>query len=362
MNDFDESNITAADRWRNATRAFLFLFAFLLGIKGLGDGFSILGGDLMQGFFRATENPFLGLMVGILATSMVQSSSVTTALIVGLVAAPENPLPIANAVPMIMGANFGTTITNTIVALAHVRQKDEFKRAFAVSTCDDFFELCSLSVLLPLEITTGIIRRTAEYLAAGLEGTGGLDYQGPVRVALDFSWAQIHRLVDWTFAIPEQAKGVLLILISCVLIYGGLVSLVKLLRTRAKSRAAAAVNWALNRAAPVAMLVGLGVTVLVQSSSVTTSLLVPLAGAGLLSLERAFPVVLGANLGTTMTALLAALAITGPNAKAGLTIALVHQCQSTGFSRCWSRYGLDSSARRLDMRGLACDLPRNIRS
>ena len=285
---------------------------------------SVLGGDMMQGFFRATENPFLGLIVGILTTSIVQSSSVTTALIVGLVAAPVNPLPIANAVPMIMGANFGTTITNTIVALAHVRHKDEFKRAFAVSTLDDFFELCSLSVFLPLEIATGIISRTAEFLAGGLEGAGGLDYHGPVKIALDFSWNQVHRLVDWAFAIPEAAKGGVLILISGVLIYGGLLSLVNLLRTRVKNRAAAAVNWALDRAAPVGMSVGLGVTVLVQSSSVTTSLLVPLAGAGMLSLERAFPVVMGANLGTTMTALMAAMALTGPNAKAGLTIALVH--------------------------------------
>ena len=324
MKEFDESNITAADRWRNGGRALLSLFLFLLGIHGLGDGFGLLGGDMMQGFFRATENPFLGLIVGILTTSMVQSSSVTTALIVGLVAAPTNPLPLANAVPMIMGANFGTTITNTIVALAHARHKDEFKRAFAVSTCDDFFELCSLSLLLPLEITTGVISRTAEFLASGLGGVGGFDFKGPLKIALEFSWTQVHRFVDWAFSIPEQVKGVLLIVLSGALIYGGLISLVKLLRTRAKKRAAAAVHWAIDRAAPVAMLVGLGVTVAVQSSSVTTSLLVPLAGAGLLTVEQAFPVVLGANLGTTMTALLAAMALTGGNAKAGLTIALVH--------------------------------------
>jgi sodium-dependent phosphate cotransporter len=124
--------------------------------------------------------------------------------------------------------------------------------------------------------------------------------------------------------ISEQALGGVLIIIAGVCIYAGLISLVKLLRTSMKSKAAAAVNWALNRVALVGMLVGLVVTVIVQSSSVTTSLLVPLAGAGLLTLEQAFPVVLGANLGTTMTALLAAMATTGPYAVAGLTIALVH--------------------------------------
>ena len=293
-------------------------------MNGLGDGFALLGGDLLQTFFRATENPFLGLIVGILATSVVQSSSVTTALIVGLVAAPDNPLPVANAIPMVMGANFGTTITNTVVALAHVRHKDEFKRAFAVSTIDDFFELASVIVILPLEIATGFLRHTAEVLAGMLVGVGGLDFEGPVRMALKFGWAQIVRSVDWAFEMPPAAKGVVLILISGILIYGGLVSLVRLMRTKLKSRAASVVDWALGRAAIVGMLVGLLVTVIVQSSSVTTSLLVPLAGAGLLSLERAFPVVLGANLGTTMTALLAALATTGPNSQAGLTIAVVH--------------------------------------
>jgi sodium-dependent phosphate cotransporter len=66
------------------------------------------------------------------------------------------------------------------------------------------------------------------------------------------------------------------------------------------------------------------VTVMVKSSSITPSLLVPLAGAGLLTLRQAFPITLGANVGTTVTALLAALAVSGPNAGAGIRIALVH--------------------------------------
>ncbi|MCK5489960.1 MAG: hypothetical protein KAI98_08220, partial [Gemmatimonadetes bacterium] len=52
------------------------LFIFLLGVNGLGDAFKSLGGGLLDSFFAATENPFMGLMVGILATTLVQSSSV----------------------------------------------------------------------------------------------------------------------------------------------------------------------------------------------------------------------------------------------------------------------------------------------
>ncbi len=131
------------------------LFLFLTGVQCLGDGFKLLGQDLLNSFFTTTENPFIALMVGILATTLVQSSSVTTAMIVGLVAAPENPLPMANAIPMVMGANIGTTVTNTLVSLAHVARKDEFLRAFSVATCHDFFNFIAVAILLPLEMATG---------------------------------------------------------------------------------------------------------------------------------------------------------------------------------------------------------------
>jgi len=75
----------------------------------------------------------------------------------------------------------------------------------------------------------------------------------------------------------------------------------------------------------VSILVGTAVTVMVKSISVPTSLLVPLGGAGLLRPDRAFSVATGANIGTTATGFLAALAACGPtNAMAGLQIALVH--------------------------------------
>ena len=73
------------------------------------------------------------------------------------------------------------------------------------------------------------------------------------------------------------------------------------------------------------MLVGAGLTIIVQSSSVFTSTLTPLAGAGLVTLERAYPLTLGSNIGTTTTSLLAALASKG-NEKEAIQIALVHLC------------------------------------
>jgi len=299
------------------------LFVFLLGVNGLGDAFKSLGGGLLDSFFAATENPFMGLMVGILATTLVQSSSVTTSLIVGLVAAPVSPLPIANAVPMIMGANIGTTVTNTLVSMAHMGRKDEFYRAFSVATCHDFFNFMAVILLLPLEMATGYLQKTATALSSLLTGIGGVDYDSPLKGALKTALkpikAGLHAVSD-----SEHVQAILLVAVSGLLIYLALLFLVKVMRGAMHSRVETIVSRGLFRSPLLAIIVGIIVTVMVQSSSITTSLLVPLAGAGLLTLERAFPVTIGANIGTTVTAFLAALAVTGPNALAGVTIALVH--------------------------------------
>ncbi len=299
------------------------LFIFLLGVNGLGDAFKSLGRGLLDSFFQATENPFMGLMVGILATTLVQSSSVSTSLIVGLVAAPENALPIANAVPMIMGANIGTTVTNTLVSLAHMGRKDEFYRAFSVATVHDFFNFMAVVILLPLEMATGYLQKTATWLSSSLTGLGGVEYDSPIKGALKAALKPIkggiHAVSD-----SERLQAALLILVSGLLIYFALLFLVKVMRGAMSSRVETMVSRGLYTSPIVAMILGIVVTVMVQSSSITTSLLVPLAGAGLITLEQAFPITIGANIGTTVTAFLAALAVTGPNALAGVTIAVVH--------------------------------------
>ena len=308
--------------WRPLA-ALSLLFVFLLGVKGLGSGFRLLGEDLIQSFFAATENPFVGLVVGLLATTVVQSSSVTTSMIVALVAAPENPLPLANAIPMVMGANIGTTVTATIVSLAHLGRRDEFERAFPVAICHDTFNYFSVLILLPVEMATGFLRSTAVGLAGMLGGVGGVEYESPLDTALDAGLAPLAALAGLVFS-AQGARATFLIALSGLFIFFALFLLVRLLRTALHARVRQAINGALGRSAVLSMLVGAAATVMVQSSSITTSVLVPLGGAGLLRLEQAFPVTIGANIGTTVTALVAAMAVSGPNAAAGLQIALVH--------------------------------------
>lgn len=299
------------------------LFLFLLGVNGLGDAFKSLGGGLLDAFFAATSNPFMGLIVGILATTLVQSSSVTTSLIVGLVAAPSNPLPLANAVPMVMGANIGTTVTNTIVSLAHMGRKQEFYRAFSVATCHDFFNFMAVALLLPLEMATGYLQRTATALSGLLTGMGGMEYDSPIKGALKAALQPIKSAIAGVVD-SEKLQAVLLVMVSGFLIYFALTFLVRVMRGAMHSRVEIIVSRGLHQAAIFGIVVGMLVTVMVQSSSITTSLLVPLAGAGIITLAQAFPITIGANIGTTITALLAALAVTGPNARWGITIALVH--------------------------------------
>ena len=301
----------------------LLLFGFLVGVKALGAGFELLGGDAVEAIFAATANPFMGLIVGILATTLVQSSSVTTAMIVGLVAAPEAALPLSNAVPLIMGANIGTTVTATLVALAHMGRREEFERAFPVAVCHDIFNYLTVAILLPVEMATGYLRRTAETLSGVLQGAGGFDYESPFAEVLSAAVTPVEFIVARLFGMT-QFQGVAIILVSAGIIFTALFLLVKVMRSLVRTRVEGLVTNALGSNAVLANLVGVAVTVMVQSSSITTSLLVPLGAAGLLRLEQALPITIGANIGTTVTALLAALAGSGVNAGFGLQIALVH--------------------------------------
>ena len=93
--------------------ALVYILIFAAGL--IGTGFKTIAGEQAQQLFEFAKNPFAGLLVGTLCTALIQSSSTITSIIVGLVA---GGLPVAIAVPMIMGANIGTTITNTLVSLA----------------------------------------------------------------------------------------------------------------------------------------------------------------------------------------------------------------------------------------------------
>lgn len=295
------------------------LYLFLVGVKLLEGGIKGLGADYTDALFDSVSNPVAGLFVGILATVLVQSSSVTTATIVGLVA--SGVIGVEAAVPMIMGANIGTTVTNTLVSLTHARQTEQFRAALTAATMHDFFNVIVVIVLLPLEIITGFLSRTATSIANVFvdEGVGG-SFDSPIKAAVKWFASIIEDLIERVLT-NDTAISVVGIVLAIAIIFFTLSFITKNMRLLVADRIERSLNAALAKSGLVGMLVGMLVTIAVQSSSITTSILIPLVASGLLLVRNAYPITLGANIGTTITALLAALAAGSVD---GLTIAFTH--------------------------------------
>jgi solute carrier family 34 (sodium-dependent phosphate cotransporter) len=294
------------------------LYLFLVGISLLESGIAGLGGEVQGELFASVTNPIAGLCVGILATVLAQSSSVTTATVVGLVGG--GLIGVDQAVPIIMGANIGTTVTNTMASVGHIRRPREFRNSFAAATVHDLFNILSVSILLPVELLTGVLSESAEWISERLVGTGGATYESPLRQMVRGPAGVVADL--WGAVASDTLLGVLLIATGLVAIFIALAFITKNMRRLVAARVERSLNAMLGRGAGVpAILLGIVITVAVQSSSITTSVLVPMAAAGVITLRNVYPVSLGANVGTTITALLASLAASRPEA---LTVALVH--------------------------------------
>jgi sodium-dependent phosphate cotransporter len=296
------------------------LFLFLVGVGLLESGINALGSDVQEELFSSVSNPMAGLFVGILATVLAQSSSVTTSTIVGLVGA--GLLGIDDAVPMIMGANIGTTVTNTLASLGHLRRPAEFRLAFAAATVHDAFNLLAVSVLLPIELLTGVLSSAAEFLTELLLGGSGAEFDSPFKAAVKVPVGWVEELWGDVAGLQGTLLGVVLVVTGLAAIFLALTFVTKNMRQLIAARVERSINAMLGRGGGVpAILLGVIITVAVQSSSITTSIMIPLSAAGVVSLVNAYPVTLGANVGTTISALLASLATDRPEA---LTVALVH--------------------------------------
>lgn len=278
----------------------LSLYLFLFSLELMGTSLKMFGNGLATTLIETTTNPLVGLFIGILATSVIQSSSSTTSIVVGLVSA--GTLNVANAIPIIMGANIGTSVTGLLASLTQIRRSNEFRRSFAAAIVHDHFNLLAVIVLFPLQHFTNFLGIAASYLGKEFQNIGGLHFLSPVKYATK---PAVQVLIN----IIGEHPWILLILSLFFLLFA-LTRMVKSLKNLVVKKAEAWFDRHLFKNAFRAFLVGLLLTATVQSSSITTSLAVPMAGAGLLTLVQIFPYTLGANIGTTVTAILAAL-VTG---------------------------------------------------
>ena len=297
------------------------LYLFLVGIGGMGYSFKLFGKEFSQKILEATSSPMVGLFIGVLATTIVQSSSTTTSIVIGMVAAEA--IGVRSAIFMVMGANIGTTVTAKLVSLGHITRKAEFRRAFAASSVHDTFNLTTVALVYPLEYYFRIIETTATWMGGIFVEVTGITK--PENYLKKITKPAVEGLSDLFNNIPW-----LVLLVSVIITFFMLWGIVKLLQSLVLKKLESFFDTYVFRNLAMSFIVGLVLTVMVQSSSITTSLIVPLAGAGVLRLQQIFPFTIGANIGTTITGLLAALAVAGqPDIAptlvlAGDTVAFAH--------------------------------------
>jgi len=356
-----------------ACGALFFLYFFLFSLELLGNSAKVLGGCSAGGLLSDKTNPVAGLVIGELATALVQSSSTTTSIIVTLVGA--DAVSVKSGIYLIMGANIGTSVTNTIIAMGQMGSGDQLERAFAGATVHDLFNLLSVAVLFPLELISGYLyyltkAMLPDEVSDGDKWTGPLkkivsplagrvlkanknvikevatqkvencDAYYPVKCIDDIEdykhcaskcdkdAGETHEsgdcgrvgliTCDKKTGCPaffqngatkqdDNTSGGVCLFLSLVLLLICLMGLVNVLQRGLMGMSTRVIYKATKVPGVFAILIGAAITVLVQSSSITTSVLTPIVGLGVIQLEQMLPLTLGANIGTTITGLLAAL-------------------------------------------------------
>ncbi|EJD8481259.1 Na/Pi cotransporter family protein [Staphylococcus pseudintermedius] len=217
---------------------------FLYGLKVMGDGLQASAGDRLRNILnKYTSNPVLGVLAGMIVTILIQSSTGTTVITIGLVTAGF--MTLKQAIGVIMGANIGTTVTAFIIGI-------------------DLGEYAMPILALGAFLIFFFKRSKINNIGRVLFGFGSLFF------GLEFMGGAVKPLAEL------EGFRQLMLDMSSHTIYG--------------------------------ILVGIGLTALVQSSSATIGILQEFYSQDLITLQGAIPVLLGDNIGTTITAILASLA------------------------------------------------------
>ena len=434
---------------------FFCIWVFLLTLSIMGTGFKLLGGKDSAKMFDVADNPISALLIGVLATVLVQSSSTTTSIIVAMVGADE--LSVNIAIFMVMGANIGTSVTNTIVAMGHFANQDDLRRGFAAATVHDIFNMLNVLIFLPLnwiypflakmtyemakdqkpcegdkckkteflgpyispyskgvanydkkvaeyisqnwcagqcsksyssgamklisaEVCTSTTdcsnvhknyesnwmskgylakKRAPAYIVGTASGPAEFHYSKPASCSTstkffndEDAWTSTvagslaagscyevcgskvktglceKRLLKGGLLLDEwemtdNGAGTFLTIVSLIALCSCLFCIVYMLQIIMKGAAARVLQKVVGFNGYLNIAIGCFITIMVQSSSITTSTLTPLAAVGIISLNDMFPLTLGANIGTTLTGIMSASVVTS-NPVNGWQVALAH--------------------------------------
>jgi solute carrier family 34 (sodium-dependent phosphate cotransporter) len=287
----------------------LFLFALDLMISSLQHA----GSNVAETIIEATSNPFTALFIGLLVTAMIQSSSTTTSLVVALVA--SGSITLQSAIPIIMGANIGTTITSTIVALGFMGKRKEFRRAVAAGTYHDFFNILTAVLLFPLEYYYGFLSGISQSISAFFFTPS----EAPVEnIVSHFSFG-FGIIITWMIEVIPIA---ILIIISFVLLFSSILLFRKFIANWMAVRSPERFSKFFFKNPLKSFGWGMLITAGIRSSTITTSLVVPLVAKKVVTLKNAAPFIMGANIGTTITAFIAAML--NSNTGGAISIAIAH--------------------------------------
>ncbi|KAG9400551.1 hypothetical protein AC1031_010765 [Aphanomyces cochlioides] len=327
--------------------AMMSLYAFMAAVKIMGESFTLLFACRTKSAFEFAKNPVAGLMVGIIATAMLHSSGTVTSVTVAIVG--SRGLDVRAAIPIIMGANIGTSVTCVMVAFAQISKRDQFERAVGAATIHDMYNIWSVIVMFPLELAFHPLEKLAHACVGG-GGRTSFKFDSPVDAAVapfanlilnvnkptlyrvargeEVCGSDVYLVESGVFesasrrrSMSGSAIGGICLTLGFLMLVFSLLSLVHMLSKLLKGTAQKYVRRALDFSGYLNVLLGFAITFCVHSSTIVTSTLTPMAGLGVISLEQAYPLILGANVGTTVTALLASW-VTGEYD--AVQVALVH--------------------------------------
>lgn len=314
-NEIENSTVTPG-RWkivlRNTAYILAALFIFLFTLDLMIASLQHIGKDAADVIILATSNPFTGLFIGLLVTALIQSSSATTSMAVALMA--SGSITLEGAIPIIMGANVGTTITSTIVSLGFITKKKEFRRAVAIGTYHDFFNILTVIILFPLEYYFGFLSGLAQYIAT----TFFNEPLGAIQNNFSLLGSGFSPIIN--FIVNLINNGFILALLSIGLLFGSILFFRKILSQTFGFGSQDRFQQFFFKNSLKSFGWGLLTTAAIRSSTVTTSLVVPLVAKKVVRLKSALPFILGANMGTTITAFIAAMF----NSNAAISIAIAH--------------------------------------
>jgi len=291
---------------------FSIIILFLLAIDLMIYSLSSIGLGAARELIKVAEIPFISLFIGLLTTALIQSSSTVTSLAVAMVA--SGTISLNTGIFVIMGANIGTTLTSDIISLSYIISKNKFRLAISAGVVHDFFNILTTIVVFPLEYYYKILSGSAMYITQLL----GVNNPSP-DMAVSKPVYSITKPI--TISIVNMIGNYWVIAILGILLLFTAIKLFsrysyKLLIGKSKDKMKSYIfnnpfksfSW------------GLLLTGALQSSSITTSLSVPLAATRKVSLSSVFPFIMGANIGTTITALLAAIF----KSEAAVSLAIAH--------------------------------------